>query len=199
MEKFDMKKFAQEVHANAVEHGWWEGERPIKETLALIHSEWSEALNEYRNERPLYYHACKAYGEGVVKSCNESRCPFEENRQGMECPYRDKKPEGIAVELIDGVIRILDLMEQYEIRMLEFTPKIPPESLPELVFGLHFFTSGIIELDDGILEKNCEITFTILIAMVFRWVRSQGIDPYELMHEKHEYNKTRPYKHGKVC
>lgn len=40
----DLNEFAKEVHANAVAHGWWETERDPAEIIALIHSEWSEAL-----------------------------------------------------------------------------------------------------------------------------------------------------------
>lgn len=43
-----INEFAAEVHKNAVEHGWWEGERTFPEIVALIHSEVSEALEEYR-------------------------------------------------------------------------------------------------------------------------------------------------------
>ena len=39
---------AREIHKNAVDHGWWDGERDIDEIYALIHSEWSEALEEAR-------------------------------------------------------------------------------------------------------------------------------------------------------
>ena len=39
-----INEFAAEVHKNAVEHGWWEGERTFPEIVALIHSEVSEAL-----------------------------------------------------------------------------------------------------------------------------------------------------------
>jgi hypothetical protein len=35
------------------------------------------------------------------------------------------------------------------------------------------------------------------MSMVLVWINRQGIDPLKLMLEKHEYNKTRPYKHGK--
>jgi NTP pyrophosphatase (non-canonical NTP hydrolase) len=38
----------ENIHACAVEHGWWEEERPIPELLCLIHSEVSEALEAYR-------------------------------------------------------------------------------------------------------------------------------------------------------
>ena len=41
-----INEFAAEVHKNAVDHGWWEGERTFPEIVALIHSEVSEALEE---------------------------------------------------------------------------------------------------------------------------------------------------------
>lgn len=38
------------------------------------------------------------------------------------------------------------------------------------------------------------------VTGVFEWLTNQGIDPYAVMLEKHEYNKTRPYRHGgKLC
>ncbi len=43
-----IKKLAGDFHKNAINHGWWEGERQIPELLCLIHSEVSEALEEYR-------------------------------------------------------------------------------------------------------------------------------------------------------
>lgn len=34
-----INEFAAEVHKNAVDHGWWDGERTFPEIVALIHSE----------------------------------------------------------------------------------------------------------------------------------------------------------------
>ena len=42
-------EIAKDIHENAKAHGWWEEERSVPELLCLIHSEASEALEEYRN------------------------------------------------------------------------------------------------------------------------------------------------------
>ena len=101
-----LNDLAKEIYENAKAHGWWDKERSFGDIIALCHSELSEALEEYRNDKPMIY-----YGA-------------------------DKKPEGIAVELIDCVIRILD------------------------------------------------------------YCGHENIDVDKIMQIKHEYNKSRPYRHG---
>lgn len=44
----DFNELAINIHKNAVDHGWWETERPVPELLCLVHSEISEALEAYR-------------------------------------------------------------------------------------------------------------------------------------------------------
>ena len=45
-----IKKWCEEVHKVAIEHGWWNDPRPIPELLCLIHSEVSEALEAHRSD-----------------------------------------------------------------------------------------------------------------------------------------------------
>ena len=110
-----LNEWKQEVHDLAVKKGWWtdtktgepvDPESKIPEAIALIHSELSEALTEFRNNKP---HVLR---------------------------IENGKPEGLSVELADAVLRIFDLC--------------------------------------GALDIDLEAVLAI----------------------KHQYNKTRPYRHG---
>ena len=89
----NLNEIAKEIHQNAVNHGWWDEERSLPEIIALCHSELSEALEEYRDGRGMVWY--DAYN----------------------------KPEGIAVEMVDCIIRILDYL-QY--RNVDIEAILPP-------------------------------------------------------------------------
>ena len=103
----NINELAKEVHDNAVAHGWWEKPPTLPEALCLIHSELSEALEEYREGNPLIYGTCALAAEDCKYSgvCDRVGRPGE--GEGIDGPC---KPEGIAVELADVILRTLDLM-----------------------------------------------------------------------------------------
>jgi NTP pyrophosphatase (non-canonical NTP hydrolase) len=101
MEK-TINQLVQEAHQNAVSKGWWDEDRSFGEIIALIHSEASEALEDYRNgKRPneCWYEKKDAGGF------------FEASRQVT--PHY--KPCGIPSELADIVIRVCDACGRYGI------------------------------------------------------------------------------------
>lgn len=163
----------KEIHENAVAHGWWEGERKIDEIYALIHSELSEALEEYRSGKEMIY-------------------------------YVDGKPEGIAVELADAVIRILDYVAQREfftgpemyMEQIRITGEKLP--LPRLLVECHESITMARVYDEE--NMNPMAHFTKVKANIREYLSDNGLDLYEIIRIKHEYNKTRPYRHGgKLC
>lgn len=104
--------WAKRIHDIAVAHGWWEtedgkcddGGRPFPEIVALCHSELSEALEEYRNGRPMAYQVGVNRADLVTNEITINT--VEDVSKWHDC----KKPEGIAIEMLDCVIRILDWM-----------------------------------------------------------------------------------------
>ena len=91
----DLRDIQRAVWRTAEEHGWHKDNDNIPVKLVMIHSEVSEALEEYRNTPPecevsdLYYNALS------------------------------DKPEGFGVELADVVIRVLDLAEMMGMDLTE--------------------------------------------------------------------------------
>ncbi len=108
-----IKQWAEEVHANAVGHGWWQtasfmplnAEQRLAKHMLIV-SEIAEATEEVRKGNPSVWFA------------------------------ESGKPEGEAIELADAIIRILD------------------------------------------------------------YAQFNGIDIEEAIRIKHEYNKSRPFRHG---
>lgn len=74
------------AHQNAINKGWYEDPRTFGELIALMHSELSEALEDYRAGRAI-----------------------------NEIYYKGEKPCGVPIELADVLIRVFDLCGYYGI------------------------------------------------------------------------------------
>ena len=211
-----------DVHENAKAHGWWDKPRSERGARALIVSEWAEALEEARAGRLMVWHACKtaqgdAYANPACEHYWDCVCKME-GRKAEECPDYLPKPEGIAVELMDGCIRILDWLGH--IRYDE--SKLPADMEHAIRMGRAGIEVQMIKNEETVSEYHTADTmpedvlvdtlnmvtmhsaggygthaYIQAMCIACAWVDANGFDPEKLIMEKHEYNKTRPYKHGK--
>lgn len=99
----------KEAHRHAVEKGFWEGKNGvdhIPEAIALMHSELSEALEEFRKMHldPTHVYLAKD-GERVGLNV-----PLTEDL--LSLAEEGFKPEGLVIEWADTVIRIFDNCEK---------------------------------------------------------------------------------------
>lgn len=92
-----INELVKQAHQNAVNKGWWDEDRSFGEVIALIHSEASEALEDFRNgKRPdeVWYELKQVW-----------------NNETQEIG----KPCGIPSELADICIRVFDVCGRYGI------------------------------------------------------------------------------------
>lgn len=94
----------QEAHSNAVDKGWWADDRSFGEIIALIHSEASEALEDYRNGTA----PTEMWFEAKDKDTGHKAISTVQHTLYW-------KPCGIPSELADIVIRVFDACGRYEI------------------------------------------------------------------------------------
>lgn len=202
-----INEFAKEVHQNAVEHGWWDEERSFGEIIALCHSELSEALEEYRAGRPMIWYQCLSTDD-IVPCRQKEKCPDWLN--GMcEIDAIEKKPEGIAVELADCIIRVLDYMgkEGFDVdALLREAPKAVMCDVPVRVYAAslgdhisrwHLLLSLAYACwCNSAGTHAAALRMALCICEIVEWAEEAGVDMEMVLDIKHEYNKTRPYRHG---
>lgn len=180
-----LNELAKEAHQISVEHGWWDKEPTFGELVALMHSELSEALEEYRAGRPMVYFMDV---NGFVVSDMSER--------------RGDKLEGIAVELADCIIRILDWAGHEGVDMDKVLQAIEENPMGierdiENKFG-DFISDmhNLLSMAYSELDVDERIYLCMVINYIQEAMKKSGINLDAIIREKMEYNRTRPYRHG---
>ena len=187
----NLRDLQREAHAIAKDHGWWYTERTFGDCIALVHSELSEALEAYR-EYGLKDWRSHTYDDGFV----------DEHPHG-------EKPEGVASELADVVIRVADMAEHYGVDLAARIASLsllsrPGEGLDtfgDWITACHAWLSDTFR-SYGNETRGIDLPGTWLIGMgmLIKCIQAMaahyGIDLDAAIAAKMEYNRTRSYRHG---
>ncbi len=184
-------ELAEEIHLNAVAHGWWDEPRTFGDIIALCHSELSEALEEFRDSKPNLYYNCMGFGENRGMAIRDIDCYVDEIQCiTTDCTWCDKKPEGVAVELADCAIRILDAfgMRGIEVNIITIYDRVA-KTFGDFITECHCALSFAYQLQNYAYLNDC-------LSWIYKWAEENNVDMDEIIRIKHEFNKTRPFRHG---
>lgn len=180
----NLNKLAAELHEAAVQKGFWDVEDAEIKHIAKMHSELSEALQEDRCGRPMLY-------VDDIEVMDRITDP---------AMFDGRKPEGVAAELADFVMMVLDWAAARGIMLpdvdaiFHYDSCVPDASLPELVRNMH---EGVVTIDNGFIARE-DVAFASIPYMVNEWLKARGIDLWQIVQLKMEYNRSRPKLHGRA-
>jgi len=206
----------QRSHDISKEKGWLDNPRPFSAIASLIHSEISEALEEFRNNKGLnevYYEVKLRNGSGPSPFSKRALALHIEGNSDNCDSVKEAKPAGIPVELADVIIRVCQwigtngftalfarlLVEQetetkwFERYLKEF------EGFSAMA---HARTSKAYLAWDGCFpepEHSDSLAIKPLVDLthlVFAFCRVHEIDLWAAIDEKEAFNRTRPTRHG---
>jgi len=168
-----LNELARTSYENARNHGFYDPPPSFASRISLIHSELSEALEDWRG----------------------SRMALTKNEKG--------KPEGFPTELADTVIRIADLCGFMEINLDDcyrtavndpILDLLSERATDDLIAEAHLRVSRafVSRANTRAVSSNLAEVVVICGLMAAR----EGADLQAAIVAKAEYNLSRPYRHG---
>lgn len=178
-EKFDFEAFAKDVHKNAIEKGFWEGERNESEILMLCVSELGESIDgkisqEKDSHVPDFLNWKVEIGDYVIRVLDYAEF------------------HGKTKEMLSAHLDYPDIYREYGNRLVADSDYI------SVIISL--ISKELEELRKPKINKKMVylgISLRLLGDYFGEGWEHDWQSIIEAMLAKHKYNKNRPYKHGK--
>lgn len=196
----DWNKFAKEVHAVAVDKGWWDKPVNFDDIICECLVHLGRAYEEHRSGRPNLYYPCNAGGvceadktEGAMDCASRIISP---EHPEIYCTAKSKTPHGTAAELGECVLGLLDYLATVGVDIDSELGTIPaPENLTALVCECVENLAGKNTMGVSRSAGDSEIgritRAIICIMLILDWARQNNMDLESICHELHECNKAR--------
>ena len=177
MSKVNLPQLAQEIHAAAVEKGFWDVEDALEKHCAKMISELGE-----------------------VVQADRASVMYEVERDGA-------KPEGVVAELADFVMMLLDMCVAIsECVGADMIPDEPIENWNENAGAARKIRELQAYQLVGSLATELVSTGTAtdnapylhMLYAVNEWAKGHCYDLWDIIRQKMEYNKSRPALHGRA-
>ena len=189
----DWNELRDKIHANAVEHGFWEYNPSPEHFLCLVISELMESVEAHRKSKHADINSFeKRIDEPISK--HEAATPVERLRYWFNSYIKDS----VEDELADAVIRILDLAGGIKVSLSSlYDSSMVVDSL-KYISAKNTFTENIYTVVRFITcEMNLSFRLTIALRMIEAVADIYDVDLSWHIREKILYNIFRSYKHGK--
>lgn len=220
----DYGLMAQRCFDNSKAHGFWDEPRDFEEMMALADSELVEAMEEHRHGKPLEYFPQHSMGCATYAALQGKEIHIRDGEQWWSDGHQlhlidwDKmpacdcnpKPEGVASELADFVIRVYETCFGRGYRAFNEQMALGTELRLSNNFAANTFrigkhlhdAAGSLKIRDGGGDGRRSANEWLLFAVrkVFILADSIGCphdDFIAVIERKMAYNATRPHKHGK--
>ena len=149
------------------------------------------------------------YRRYVLLTISEICEAHEELRDGHDPQYRYyavhidptsnglRKPEGFPVEIADAIIRLLDLGAKFDV---DFSVEVNAPDFSE--YDIDTWLLGIVKITAELYNwepdtKDFQNILRQSLGSLFMLCDSYDIPIMDFVHEKLEYNRSRPPKHGR--
>lgn len=188
MNKLSYNQLAEEIHANSLNHGWWEDKPSIKHFLTLVVCELAEAVEADRMGKKA---GITLFERRIQEKPSEHEAATYEQRYAywFEAYIKDT----VGDELADAAIRLLDIAGAYGYNLNRFC-------MQHIVSKRKSFTENIFAIIQDIVnyKYSNEELVNYAVLQIKKLCEILGIDLAWHIKHKMLYNANRPYKHGKA-